>query len=71
MEEMHVPLGEVMSTLQRPACDYPTRPSSAGAPCRAAVGGRLVVIYTDDEQLLKRVIITVLWAGRDSRHQAA
>lgn len=60
--EMALPVAEVLAALNNPECSYPGRPSPAG-DTRVAVAGRVAVVYAPDGN----VVITVLWAGRESR----
>jgi hypothetical protein len=64
--EMELSVGEVLEALHRPECSYPGRRSSAGGATRVAVGGRVAVVYAADDN----VVITVLWAGKESRTAA-
>lgn len=63
--EMALPVAEVLEALNHPECSSPGKPSPGGAT-RVAVAGRLAVVYATRDN----VVITVLWAGRESRTAA-
>lgn len=60
MEEMGVPLGEVLATVNEPQIEHPSR---THPHCTVRVRGRLAVPVARDAP----VIITVLWNGKEGR----
>jgi hypothetical protein len=66
MRQMSVPREEVIATVDDAESTYPVGSGLWGNPRRTAVSGRLAVIYSP----VDRVVVTVLWAGRESRDAA-
>jgi hypothetical protein len=66
MLEMELLVEEVISALREPKCSYPGRPCKDGGPTRVMVAGRVAVVVATNNG----VVITVLWAGRESRTAA-
>lgn len=64
--EMGVDRAEVVETMLHPQATYPSA-DAYGPNRRVAVGGRLAVVYTEDDY----TVITVLWTGRTSRDEGA
>lgn len=60
--EMGVALARVQAVLDGPELDYP---SQAHPGRRLACGNELAVVYSRHD----RAIITVLWHGREGRHE--
>ena len=63
--EMGVDRNEVVEAIVRFESRYPSHPSY-GSDRHVSVGGRLAIVHTATLE-----VITVLWAGRESRGAAA
>lgn len=61
MKQMKVDRVELVTCLNSPEYDYPGHP----VPRRVAVRGRLAVVYEPPDK-----VVTVLWAGRETRTTA-
>lgn len=64
--EMGVERAEVVETLLHPETTYPS-PDVYRANRRVAAGGRLAVVFTENDY----TVVTVLWNGRTAREEGA